>query len=313
MSGHRSHWPRSKMSCISTAALVAVLSIPASSMSPRLGLGTPAAASTIPECSSSDLQVMFIPESPGRGTRGAVFLQNTSSHDCSLSGQPYIRILNRAGTELNHSESRYRWVPPLPRPHSPILLTSSSSSAIVEWSWCGFATSYKRIEIKFEGWKRPVDISSTSATPNYYSAPTCKKDRGSRLAVDYVRGLGPKGIAGLRPNVRVVPSGDLRNGEKVTVSVSGFWPEAKFWLSECAHAAYVRGPLGCGTQLAAQPFGETGVTGNGTYVFAVTLRAATKPFPSGKTVACTTSCVLMATSPSEETAYAPLDFAHSSR
>ena len=60
-------------------------------------------------------------------------------------------------------------------------------------------------------------------------------------------------IAGLPQIVRVLPSGDLHNGEKVTVTVSGYWPEAKFWLSECAVAAYVQGPTGCGAQLAADP------------------------------------------------------------
>jgi len=117
---------------------------------------------------------MFVPESPGRGTEGAVFLQNISSHDCSLFGQPIIRIFNRAGTKLNRSESLYRWAPPLPRPRSPIMLTSSSSSAVVEWDWCGFATSYKRIDIEFGGWKRPVEILSSSESPGFYSAPACK-------------------------------------------------------------------------------------------------------------------------------------------
>jgi hypothetical protein len=252
---------------------------------------------------------MFVPESPGRGTEGAVFLQNISSHDCSLFGQPIIRIFNRAGTKLNRSESLYRWAPPLPRPRSPIMLTSSSSSAVVEWDWCGFATSYKRIDIEFGGWKRPVEILSSSESPGFYSAPACKRTSESRLTVDYVRGLGPKGISGLPQVVRVVPASDLHNGEKVTVFVSGFWPEAKFWLSECAEAADARGPPGCGVQLAAEPFGMAGVTGNGTYTFTVQSRAATKPFTAGKTVLCTDQCVLMATSVSGVTAFASISFA----
>ena len=302
---------RSRRGLYCAAASLAVLSLAASVIAPQFETGASAAASTVPECSTSELQVMFIPESPGRGTEGAVFLQNVSSHDCSLSGQPSIRIFNRAGTEFNRSESLYRWDPLLPRPRSPILLTSSSSSAVVEWNWCGFATSYKRIDIEFGGWKRPVELLSSSEAPDFYSAPACKRSSENRLAVDYVRGLGPKGISGLSQIVRVVPSGDLHNGEKVTVTVSGFWPEAKFWLSECAEATYVRGPPGCGVQLAAEPFGMAGVTGTGKYTFTVRARAATKPFAVGKMVSCTDKCVLMATSVSGVTAYAPLSFARS--
>jgi len=292
------------------AVSVAVLSLAASVIAPQFETGATAAASTVPECSTSELQVMFVPESPGRGSEGAVFLQNISSRECSLSGQPTIRIFNRAGAELNRSEFLYRWDLLMPRPRSPILLNSRSSSAVVEWNWCGFAKSYKRIDIGFGGWKRPVEILSSSETPDFYSAPACKGASESRLAVDYVRGIGLKGISGLPQVVRVVPSGDLHNGEKVTVTVNGFWPEAKFWLSECADA-YVHPSPGCGVQLAAEPFGMAGVTGTGTYTFTVRARAATKPFATGTTVLCTDKCVLMATAVSGVTAYAPLRFARS--
>jgi len=302
--------PRSRWGIYCTAASLAVLFVVASGIAPQLGIGAPSDASTVPECSSSELQVMFIPQSPGKGTDGAVFLQNISAHDCSLSGQPTIRIFNRAGTELNRSESHYRWNPPLPRPRSPIMLTSSSTSAVVEWDWCGFATSYKRIDIEFGGWKRPVEILSPSEAPDFYSAPACKSASESRLTVDYVRGLGPKGISGLPQVVRVVPASDLHNGEKVTVFVSGFWPEGKFWLSECAEAVDARGPPGCGVQLAAEPFGMAGVTGTGRYTFTVLSRAATTPFTAGKTVSCTDKCVLMATSGLGVTSYGSISFAH---
>jgi hypothetical protein len=289
---------------------LALVSFAASGITPQFGIGAPADASTVPECSISELQLMFVPQSPGQGTEGAVFLQNISAHDCSVSGQPTIRIFNRAGTELNRSESLYRWDPPLTRPRRPILLASSSSSAVIEWDWCGFATSYKRIDIEFGGWKRPVEILSSSEAPDFYSAPACKRASESRLSVDYVRGLGSKGISGLLQVVRVVPDSDLQNGEKVTVFVSGFWPEGKFWLSECTEAADARGPPGCGVQLAAEPFGMAGVTGTGKYSFTVQSRAATRPFTAGKMMSCTDKCVLMATSGPGVTAYAPISFIH---
>jgi hypothetical protein len=301
--------PRPRVTWAMCCAFLSVLLFVTAGIIPHLGRGARAEASTTPECTISALQVMFIPNDPPQGTKGAIFLQNISAHDCSVSGQPTIRIFNRAGSELNLSESLYHWDPALPRPRSPAVLTSKSSSAIVEWDWCGFASSYKRIDIEFEGWKRPVEILSTSESPDFYSAPACKRASESRIAVDYVRGLGPKGIAGLPQTVRVVPDRDLRNGEKVTVFVSGFWPEAKFWLSECAKVADVRGPPGCGQQLAAEPFGGTDVTGRGMFAFTVQSRAPIKPFGFNKTVPCTDKCVLMATSGPGITWYAPISFA----
>jgi hypothetical protein len=289
-------------------AFLSALLIVVTGVSPHLGLRVRAEASTIPKCSISALQVMFIPNDPPQGTEGAIFLQNISAHDCLISGQPTIRIFNRAGTELNGSESLYQWHPALPRPRGPAVLTKSSS-AVVEWDWCGFATSYKRIDIKFAGWRRPVEILSTSESRDFYSAPACKTTSENRIAVDYVRGLGPRGIAGLPQTVRVVPASDLHNGEKVGVHVSGFWPESKFWLSECAKVVEAQGPPGCGKQLAAEPFGETSVTGQGVFTFTVQSRAAVKPFGSNKTVPCTDECVLMATSGPGLTSYAPMRFA----
>src|SRR5665213_680776 len=82
--------PRSRWGIYYAAASLAVLSIAASGMAPQSGIGEPADASTVHECSTSELQVMFVPETPGQGTKGAVFLQDISAHACSVSGQPTI-------------------------------------------------------------------------------------------------------------------------------------------------------------------------------------------------------------------------------
>jgi hypothetical protein len=111
--------------------------------------------------------------------------------------------------------------------------------------------------------------------------------------------------------VRVTPSTGLRTGEKVTVSVRGFTPRSKFWISECANASEVRGSPGCGIQLATQPFGIANSVGSGAEIFVVHSRASTKPYATGNTVRCTSQCVLMVTSGTRIYAYTPIKFAPS--
>ena len=128
-------WTRSRRGMYRAAASLAVLCLIAAIATPQFETGASASASTVPECSSNQLQVMFIPESPGLGTEGAVFLQNISSHDCSLSGQPSIRIFNRAGVELNHSRV------PLSLGSAPAPSTEPDTSE------CQFILSRRRMEL----------------------------------------------------------------------------------------------------------------------------------------------------------------------
>lgn len=110
------------------------------------------------------------------------------------------------------------------------------------------------------------------------------------------------------PKVTVTPSRNLRNGQKVTVSVTGFDSGGKFFLSECASASDVNS-AGCGPGLAGQPFGVINNTkGVGSYPFAVSAAAAAKP--EGKaTVQCTNQCVIVATvGIGYGFAYAPIGF-----
>jgi hypothetical protein len=93
--------------------------------------------------------------------------------------------------------------------------------------------------------------------------------------------------------LHVTPMTNLHNGEVVLVSVSGF-PPGKAFLSECASAADVN-VIGCGAQLAAQPFVEI-EDGGGTERFTVSDQAPSAPLISQPTVVCTTQCVLVATS-----------------
>ena len=111
------------------------------------------------------------------------------------------------------------------------------------------------------------------------------------------------------PKVTVSPSRDLKNGQKVTVSVTGFDSGGEFFISECASASDANS-AGCGRQLARQPFGVTDSSGTGTYTFAVRTAAGVKPYNKARTQ-CTNQCVIVATvGIGYGFAYAPIEFAN---
>jgi hypothetical protein len=91
----------------------------------------------------------------------------------------------------------------------------------------------------------------------------------------------------------VAPSTNLRNGDIVHVSVSGF-PPGKAFLSECAFVADVNA-AGCGAQLAAQSFIEIEY-GGGSESFNVSVHAPSTPLSQEPSALCTDQCVLLATS-----------------
>jgi hypothetical protein len=93
--------------------------------------------------------------------------------------------------------------------------------------------------------------------------------------------------------LRVAPTTNLHYGEVVQVSMSGF-PPGKAFLSECASVTDVT-TLGCGAQLAAQPFVEI-ESGAGTESFKVSDQAPSTPLSPEPTASCTNQCVLVATS-----------------
>lgn len=291
------------------------LALTALTIVPQIWTDAPIDAATVSVCTASALQVMVVFDGPENGN-GAIFLQDVSSHECSLSGRPSLRVFNQKGHESIRPESLYRWTPLLPRPAAPIVLSPGSTSensvsAVVEFDWCGFESGNKRFDIDFRGSKRPFVVRSLVEGPSEsFKSPSCSKGSKIRLAVDYVREMGPRGIPGLPQTVRVAPSTNLRNGEKVRVSVSGFWPGGKFWLSECAGVQDTRADTGCGVQLAAEPFGLASYTGAGTFTFDVQSRAAIKPL-SHATVVCKDQCVLVAVAGPGLIVYTPLAFAKS--
>jgi hypothetical protein len=297
--------------CYPDVALSALL-VAAVALVPPPGEVRPVGAAVVPLCNARQLQIMVVPDGP-RNADGAIFLSDVSSQDCSLAGQPALRVFDQPGHELNRSESLYHWTPSLLRPTSPIVLTGTTTdngavSAVVEFDWCGFGDGNKRFDVDFSGSKRPFVVRSVTEAPaRGFVSPACSNTSATQLTVDYVRAIGSQGIVGLSHRVRVSPSTSLRNGEKVRVSVSGFWPGGKFWLSECSTANYSRTKTYCGGQLAAQPFGMASYTGSGVYVFTVHSRAVSN-LKSSRAVTCLSQCVLVVTSGDGLSADARLSF-----
>src|SRR5258708_33111515 len=97
-------------------------------------------------------------------------------------------------------------------------------------------------------------------------------------------------------SITIEPSRGLSPGERVRVRVRGFPAWGKVFLSECARARDA-GPLGCGPQLAAQPF--LLADGHGRANGRVTIQAvpATRPLAQGaRSAQCALGpgCVLLA-------------------
>ena len=97
-----------------------------------------------------------------------------------------------------------------------------------------------------------------------------------------------------RPAVTITPSTELRDGQVVMVRVTGFGIGGKAWLSECASAAAAT-DLGCGAELAAQPFLVTDENGAGSATFVVRGSAQGKPLAAGPAVPCADRCVVVVT------------------
>ena len=139
-------------------------------------------------------------------------------------------------------------------------------------------------------------------------------------------GGGPSEPAAIRPTtstttktvnlaiekVTASPSMELQAGQQVTIRVQGFRlgvPGIKFFLSECQSPLQVS-PLGCGNQLASQPFGLTDSNGDGSgsVSFSVQSSAATRPLSSAL-VPCAGTCVIVATTGANDNyGFAPIAF-----
>lgn len=96
------------------------------------------------------------------------------------------------------------------------------------------------------------------------------------------------------PAVAVNPATNLVDGQSVTITLTGFGVGGKVFLSECTSVA-VATSLGCGTELARQPFLVTDDSRAGTGTFTVRSTAAAGPQGLAPIQVCTESCVIVAT------------------
>ena len=283
-------------------ALLTVLG--ASTVTPTSVVTSLAGATTVRTCTVNDLQMNVDFNGPGNPS-GAMVLQDLTTRSCELSGQPQIKVFSSAHRELNLSESMFEFSPPLSPPNSPVVISATHPWAVVEMRWCGFPRDYSRVNVRFPGWTHSVVIKESTIE---FEPPACTRVGATQLAVDDVRRLSAEGIAGRTSRVTVTPSSNLRNGEKVRVTVSGYGLGVKFFVSECAEAKDVSS-AGCGGQLALQNYGLTNMIGDGSYVVAVKNVAATGGSPSSLLVRCLTNCVLVASTGAGGTSdYARLRF-----
>jgi len=105
--------------------------------------------------------------------------------------------------------------------------------------------------------------------------------------------IRPPAIA-VGPSVTVSPNEGLSDGSTVAVTVRGFGVGEKIFLSECDSAEDAN-DLGCGPQLAAQPFITTGSDRSASGPFVLSERAASGPSPPASGTFCAEFCVLVAT------------------
>ena len=93
--------------------------------------------------------------------------------------------------------------------------------------------------------------------------------------------------------ISVTPSNNLHDGQQVKVNLEGFPPGWKVFVSECTTPLEAN-PLGCGSQLAVQPFTFSNQAGSGSIPFVFHSSAGTSPY-SRTPAPCSGECVIVAT------------------
>jgi len=147
-----------------------------------------------------------------------------------------------------------------------------------------------------------------AATPTSLHLSRAGEERGYKIVLttadDAPRTLGvlwpcdsPPRVPALtvdNPRVSVTPDTRLRDGQVVKVMVTGFGEYGKVWISECDHAEDAN-YLGCGPQLAAQPFVITNKHRAGSSNFNVYSPAPSRPLDTTSYLTpCSNLCVIVA-------------------
>jgi len=161
--------------------------------------------------------------------------------------------------------------------------------------------------------KRSESRAQVAVISVFILATACGGGPSAPAAIQPTASTAAKTVTLTTEEVTVSPRIGLREDQQVTIRVQGFKPGVpgiKFFLSECESPLQVNA-LGCGSQLAAQPFGLTDSKGDGSGLAFFTVRssAATGPL-SSVLVPCAGTCVVVATTgANSNAAFAPIAFA----
>ena len=261
------------------------------------------AAST--RCQTSELKLSTGPPVPEKTQQGSVLLTitNFGSVPCYLHGYPGITLHDAAGQLLPLSYQRKGDLEVTSAtPQQVNLAVGATGYVLINKSVCAGQEAASASTLRFI----PPDDTASTTMDLLRGLTSCEtaSDPGSVLDISPVEptegatfassGKAPPSTSTATTLVlHAAPATNLKDGEVVQVNVSGF-PPGKVFLSECGAAADANA-LGCGAQLAAQPFVVI-ENGAGTASFTVTHQAASTPLSPQPSTTCTNQCVLVATS-----------------
>jgi hypothetical protein len=146
------------------------------------------------------------------------------------------------------------------------------------------------------------------------SFPPCLLPPGPPAAYDHRPGASGvhqtpnSATTWIDPKVTVSPAASLKDGQTISVTVTGFGIGSQVFISECDSADTVSS-RGCGTVLVEETVIHTDATRAGTGTFVVHRLSAKTPTATAS-VRCTDQCIIVATlGPGYGWAYTPIVFA----
>ena len=133
------------------------------------GARSTAVASTIPLCSSSQLNVIGGRQGEATTAAGLLVIVNISAKPCRLSGAPRLQLVKPSGLAL----TPIKYGPPSETITSAVLSPTSYAELITNWSnWCQIQPSSLNIKITLPAGKGSL-VAPFDGPPNYNFVPLC--------------------------------------------------------------------------------------------------------------------------------------------
>ena len=144
------------------------------------GARSTAVASTIPLCSSSQLNVIGGRQGEATTAAGLLVIVNISAKPCRLSGAPRLQLVKPSGLAL----TPIKYGPPSETITSAVLSPTSYAELITNWSnWCQNQPSSLNIKITLPDGKGSL-VAPFDGPPNYNFVPLCiNKSSGSQFVI----------------------------------------------------------------------------------------------------------------------------------